>query len=379
MDRSIKKVIYFTNIFPAYRKELWKALLSLNGIEFSIYFSQKKFQGIEVSSVGSFFREAEIKKMHRLQNINLFGHLFWQKGVLGTLISKDYDSVIFLGDMKIISNWLGIFICKLRGKQISFWTHGIYGNERGIKKSLRLLYLSLADKIFLYEKRAKEILVRCNFSNEKLIVVYNSINLNAQSEVYKTKKIQIQKQKKHHNLIFFGRLTKVKKVDLAIKSVIELNKKNNKYRLKIVGDGPQKTYLRELVQSANANKFIIFENGKYTEVEIGRMFMGSDLLISPGNVGLNAVHAMTYGTPVLTHGNFNNQMPESQIIKEGYNGLFHEEDNINSIKEKIRQWFELYFEYWDRDKIRNEIIKYYDPIFQAQIIESSLELNFKKN
>ena len=98
------------------------------------------------------------------------------------------------------------------------------------------------------------------------------------------------------------------------------------------------------------------------------MFMGSDLLISPGNVGLNAVHAMTYGTPVLTHGNFNNQMPESQIIKEGYNGLFHEEDNINSIKEKIRQWFELYFEYWDRDKIRNEIIKYYDPIFQLRLL-----------
>ena len=379
MDRPIKKVLYFTNVFPSYRKELWKALLSLEKIKFSIYFSQKEFQGIGASSIDSFFTKAEKEKLYSIKNINVFGHLLWQRGVLPKLISKDYDSVIFLGDMKLITNWLGILICKIKGKKTALWTHGVYGNEKSFKKSLRLLFLSLVDDIFLYESRAREILMKHKFPINNLHVVYNSINLKEQTKIYKA--LDFEKKSpndKYFNLVFFGRLTKIKKIDLAINAAIQLHKTNKKYKLKIVGNGPQETYLKSLVLGANAQKFITFENAKYSEDEIGRMFMESDLLISPGNVGLNAVHAMTYGTPVLTHGNFNNQMPECQIIVEEFNGLLHQEDNLSSIQEKVMQWFSSSFKSWEREKIRNNLIKYYDPIVQAKIFERVLELNFKE-
>ena len=55
------------------------------------------------------------------------------------------------------------------------------------------------------------------------------------------------------------------------------------------------------------------------------------MLVSPGNVGLNAVHALSYGTPVITHNNVNNQMPEHETIIENFNGCFHKENDINSI------------------------------------------------
>ena len=113
MDKSLKKVIYITNVFPSYRKELWKELLTLKKIDFNIYFSLKEFQGIGLTSIDSIFTESERKKLYPIKNINLLGHLWWQRGILSSLIFKDYDSVIFLGDMKIISNWLGIIICKL--------------------------------------------------------------------------------------------------------------------------------------------------------------------------------------------------------------------------------------------------------------------------
>ena len=44
--------------------------------------------------------------------------------------------------------------------------------------------------------------------------------------------------------------------------------------------------------------------------------------VSPGNVGLTAIHSLSYGTPVLTHNNFNNQMPEVESIQPGFNGYF---------------------------------------------------------
>ena len=40
----------------------------------------------------------------------------------------------------------------------------------------------------------------------------------------------------------------------------------------------------------------------------------SDLTVSPGNIGLTAIHSLSYGTPVCSHSNFNNQMPESEAI-----------------------------------------------------------------
>lgn len=372
----MNKTLYFTNIFPSYRKELWKELLSLKKIDFNIYFSHKEFQGIGLSSIDSFFTKSERKKLYPIKNINLFGHLWWQRGVLRILIFKDYDSVIFLGDIKIITNWLGIIICKLRRKKIALWTHGTYGNEKGLKKTLLYLLLRLADNIFLYEKRAKKILLQSNFLRKKLHVVYNSINLNSQTKIYQT--LNFEKKttpNKYYNLIFFGRLTKVKRIDLAIEAVIQLNRKFQKFSLKVVGDGPQEEYLKKIVCDADANEYISFERAKYSEYEIGQMFFQSDLLISPGNVGLNAVHAMFYGTPVLTHNNFNNQMPESEIIEEGVNGVFHKENDLKSIEDKIEQWFSFNFNSWNRDKIRKRLIKKYNPIYQAKIFERALLQN----
>ena len=372
MDQSLKKVIYFANVFPSYRKELWKELLSLKKIDFNIFFSQKEFQGIEGTSIDSFFTRSETKKLHQLKNIKLFGHIWWQWGILKILIFKNYDSVIFLGDIKIITNWLGIIICKIRRKKIGLWTHGIYGNEKSIKKTIRYFFLNLADNIFLYERRAKRILLRHNFLNEKLHVVYNSINLNIQTKVYQSLDFQFKRKHNVYNLIFFGRLTKVKRIDLAIDAVIRLNRKNRKYLLKIVGDGPQEEYLKKRVKESDAHEYISFEKGKYCEYEIGQMFMNSDLLLSPGNVGLNAVHAMFYGTPVLTHNDFNNQMPESEIIEEGFNGIFYKKNSLMSIQEKTEQWFRINFDSWNRDNIRKKLIKKYNPKYQAQIFEQVL-------
>ncbi len=368
-----KKIFYFTNIFPSYRKELWKALLSLRKIDFNIFFSNEDLHDIRTTSLDS-FTKAEINKLNSIKNLNFMGHLFWQIGILRKLLSSEYDSAIFLGDIKIISNWLGIIICKLRGKVIGLWTHGVYGNENFFKKKLRLFFFTLADNIFLYENRAKKILVYNGFPEERLHVIFNSINLNEQTKVYnklKSKSSIIYKKK--FNIIFFGRLTKIKKVDMAIKAIISINQNNEKYELKIIGDGPEKESLKNIVISAKAEKYIFFEKAKYDEIEIGKMFFESDLLISPGNVGLNAIHAMCYGTPVLTHNNFNNQMPECESIKEGFNGLLHKENDIISIQNKIELWFSKNFKTWERDKIRNQLIKKYNPQNQAKIFEIVLK------
>ena len=53
------------------------------------------------------------------------------------------------------------------------------------------------------------------------------------------------------------------------------------------------------------------------------------------NVGLTAIHSLSFGTPVLTHNNFDNQMPEVQAINEGENGGFFIENDLEDLIKKI--------------------------------------------
>ncbi len=374
MHKNLNKIFYFTNIFPSYRRELWKNLLGSKKMEFHIFFSNKNLNGIGTTRIDSIFSKAEKQKMYQIQNYAIKGHLCWQKGVLKALWSTNFKTAIFLGDMKILSNWIGILICRIRGKKVAFWTHGMYGNEKGLKKKIRLLFLSLADKLFLYEKRAKQIMVKHNFSKEKLYVVYNSINLKTQTAVYNdlTKIKLINKKAKPYRLLFFGRLTKIKKVNLLIPALVSLNQKTISYELKIVGDGPEKQYLQSLVNKFKASQYIEFVAATYDEKEIGKLFLESDLLVSPGNVGLNAVHALSYGTPVITHSNFNNQMPEHEVIIDNFNGCFHLENDTDNLAQKIHEWFTQKNNQKTRELIRKKLIEKYNPLVQLQIFEKAL-------
>ena len=343
-------------------------------MEFHIFFSNQNLNGIGTTKVDSIFSKAEKQKMHQIQNYLIGRHLWWQKGVLKALWSSNFNTAIFLGDMKILSNWIGILICRIRRKKVAFWTHGMYGNEKGLKKKIRLLFLSLADQLFLYENRAKQIMLKHDFSKEKLCAVYNSINLKAQTIVYNelTKRKVINKKAKPYRLLFFGRLTKIKKVNLLIPAIVSLNQKTISYHLKIVGDGPEKQHLQSLVKKFKADRYIEFVAATYDEREIGELFLEADLLVSPGNVGLNAVHALSYGTPVITHSNFNNQMPEHDAIIDNFNGCFHIENDTDNLAQKIHEWFTQQNNQKTREVIRQKLIEKYNPLVQIQIFEKAL-------
>ena len=60
-------------------------------------------------------------------------------------------------------------------------------------------------------------------------------------------------------MIFLGRLTKLKKVDLLIEALAILNKKSVGYELKIVGDGAEVEYLLKLVKIYKAENYIHFK------------------------------------------------------------------------------------------------------------------------
>ena len=95
------------------------------------------------------------------------------------------------------------------------------------------------------------------------------------------------------------------------------------------------------------------------------------MCVSPGNVGLTAIHAMMFGTPVITHNDFPYQGPEFEAIKSGVTGDFFSKGDVDSMKMVIIKWFK---EHENREAVRmscySEIDENWNPHIQVRIISN---------
>ncbi|UVP00894.1 glycosyltransferase [Bacteroides sp. BFG-257] len=177
------------------------------------------------------------------------------------------------------------------------------------------------------------------------------------------------------NLIFIGRLTPVKKIDLLIEALLILKQSGLQYNLTLVGGGIQEASLKELVEQKYLNDNVWFYGACYDEIKNAELIYNADLCVSPGNVGLTAIHSMMFGTPVITHSCFKFQMPEFEAIHEGLTGSFFDYDSASSIADCIVRWDKKYID--KREEVRlacfNEIDKFWTPQFQLEIIKTNLK------
>lgn len=214
------------------------------------------------------------------------------------------------------------------------------------------------------------------FEEEKLKVIFNSLDydthlkLRSSDEIKSINKSIYFKKNELPYLIFVGRLTKFKKIDLLIKALSIINKSDLKVNLLLVGDGSEKENLVSLTVSENLIDYIHFYGASYDEKELAKLIYHADLCVSPGNVGLTAIHALSYGTPVCSHCNFLNQMPEVEAIELDKTGCFFEEGNIESLAKVVKKYLE---NSKSREKIRQDCYKiidsFYNPYYQLEVIK----------
>lgn len=375
----MKKIYNFTNIAPHYRKNLIEKLLNANNFEFYYFFGKNKnlkIKEIDFYDDKLYSFKGNIGKLKNIwinQNI-----LVWQTGVISRCLKNNFDIAFFLGEFQIISNWFAMLICKIRGIKVVYWTHGLYGNESFFIKKLRLTFYNTADSILVYEKRAKDLLIKYGISSNKLNIIYNSLNydkhLSIRNKIHTTNKKTPLLKFKINNLpyiVFIGRLTKIKKIDLLIKALHLINFASKKLNLLIIGDGDEKQKLQSLAFKLDIIDYIQFYGHCYDEKILANLIYNSCLCVSPGNIGLAAIHSMSFGTPVCTHNNFFNQMPEADVIKEGETGTFFKENDFNDLADKICLWLDNPL---SRENIKKNCFKVidtnYNPYFQLKIISN---------
>ena len=123
---------------------------------------------------------------------------------------------------------------------------------------------------------------------------------------------------------------------MLIKSFARVNRLFPETELIIVGDGPEKKILIDLVDQLCLSNSIIFLDSIYGK-DLGKWLIQSDLYVLAGMGGLSINEAMVYGLPVLCSVC---DGTEKFLVREQINGRYFIEGDELDLAEKMI-WFLL--------------------------------------
>jgi len=309
----------------------------------------------------------------------LFGPIMLQRGLLRLAIRRDLDAIIFLGNVFWPMTWLAAILARLTGKKVLFWTHGWIHQENGIIGAIRRRFYKIAHGLLLYGRTAKIIGIECGFDAESLHVICNSLDYECQKSSrsrvtdHRIRALREELFPKSNRplIICTTRLIPVRRLDQLLEAMILLEKENHPVNLLLVGDGPEKESLQKF--AAEKNLAVHFYGPCYDEDKLAELVMAANVTVAPGKVGLTAMHSLAFGTPVITHDDINQQMPEWESIIPGQNGDLFKHGNIEDLARVIGLWTTSQYPDESIRKTCHKIIdQFYNPAFQRRAIERAI-------
>lgn len=372
-----KKVAIVSNCMPQYRVPIYRLLSSEQSNEYTIITGSEMpipMKMADTTLASTAIAEGGIRWV-LVVNKWIFNRFLWQKGLFKELKAKNYDTIIMLGTMYYLSTWAAAIIWRMRGKKIVFWSHGFLREENNLLGFLRTLFYKLADEFLLYGQRGKDIMVRKGFNPRQIKIVYNSLDYDNQVKIRSARQtVAIEMPFKHTNLPivgYIGRVLEQKKLDILIEAVQNLYHEQVYCNVLIIGDGPHLQVLKSLVIKLGLTDHFYFYGSCYDENTIYQLLIKTNVIVSPGEIGLTAIHAMTYGIPVITHDKFEEQGPEYACIQPGLTGdFFNYEQPLQSLTQLLKEWFAKSDRASTIKACYKIIDDFYNPHKQIEIINS---------
>ncbi len=357
------------NIAPSYRKAIFTLLDKELNCHF--YIGDKIRQPIkkmDITDLDGFIVE--------LQNKYIFNDFYWQIG-FQKVFKSEYKKYLVTGDLHCISNWIILFYSYIFNKKVYVWTHGWNGKDGWLKKSIKIFFIKLCTGVFLYGDYAKKIMMKSGIPERKLNVIFNSLDYEKQLEVRKKlKRTNVYRnifRNDYPVIIFIGRIQKNKKLEEVILAMTEALKENIKLNFILIGGEIDSINLKTVIEENKMQENVLFYGSCFDEHKLGELIYNANVCVSPGHIGLTAIHSLMYGTPIITHDNVRMQTPEFEVVNSGFNGDLFEYQNISDLKNKILYWtHDVNFSLQIKENCYFKIDKYYNPKFQIRIIKEVL-------
>ena len=303
----------------------------------------------------------------------------WQTGLMRLALRRDIHTIIYLGNAAWPATWLSAALARAMGKRVLFWTHGWTRREYGWKASARRTFYRLGHGLLLYGHTAKMLGIEQGFPPERLHVIYNSLDYESQKKARESvteatlRRIrdQLFEDSKRPLAICTTRLTRIRRLDLLLEAMSHLKARGREVNLLLVGDGPEREPLKRM--AAERGLAVRFYGACYDGAKLAELTMAANVTVAPGKVGLTAMHSLAFGTPVITHDDWEDQMPEWEAIIPGRTGGFFRSNDTQDLARAIDEWTANEFpDQRTRDACHQVLDRFYNPHFQRVAIDRAV-------
>lgn len=367
------KLCCFFNYPPKYRDSIYRKIDEAFDCQF--YFG-REVEGYKSSGIKKIDFSIFKKSPKEFNNYLLFKRYLWRPKLI-PLAFSNYDTFLLTGDFSW-SYLPFLYLCKLTGKKVYAWGHGEKTKSRNTWPFIKRMY-EMLDGYFPYGNGGKNRLIELGFPKEKFHVIYNSLVDHVHGDKNRRLKSDIFKHHFRNNypvVMFIGRLTPVKKLHELLEVCAAHKARGTDYNLLFIGDGTEKQKLEHLTKSLDIEERVWFYGECYEGDDLNQLIYNSDLCASPGNVGLTALHAMQFGVPVLTHDNFEVQMPEYETVKPMKTGIFFSYGSKGDLADKMEYWLTNYKSEEKREEVRQNcyavINDKFNSTYQIELLKDVL-------
>jgi hypothetical protein len=116
-----------------------------------------------------------------------------------------------------------------------------------------------------------------------------------------------------------------------------------------------------------------FEGACYDESRLAALITASNVTVVPGRVGLTAIHSISYGVPVVSHSDPDDQFPEWEAIIPGRTGSYFRKGDVRSLAEAISPWIAIAEPPQEvRAACDTLIDRFWNPAYQRRAIERAV-------
>lgn len=328
-----KRICLIANIGPHYRRPIFEAMDKAFDIDF--YFGDHVEKPLKV------FDYTVLKGFKSILRNKYLRNFYWQKGSVG-LVMKPYEYYILDGEPYCLSSWAILLLAKLKRKKVIAWTHGFYGREGKLKRIIKKCFYSLFYKLLVYNNYAINIMKNVGIAESKMLCIANSLDSDREHEIrLRLKPTGIYSSHFGNDsptIIYCGRIQKSKKLHQIVDAVALLKEQGVTVNMVFVGKDDEGVGVEEYASAYGLAAQTWMYGPCYDDEKLGELFYNAAACVSPGNVGLTAIHALTFGCPVITHNDYPYQGPEFEAITPGVTGDFFSRDNVEELSKKIKTW-----------------------------------------
>lgn len=343
------RVLVLQRVLPAYRLGFFQALAESPRLKVTFAYGAAS----KHSAMASIMEPPGLEVIH-LGN-SFLGRkelAVWQRDVSGLLHAERFDAVIAEYNPRILSNLTSCLRCSGRGLPFIWWGHG-FGHGKGRWRSaLRLWLAKKAKALILYNQDQAARFVEAGVDRNAIFVAPNSLDTDGIGLI-----ADEWEDADRYRVLYIGRLYPDKKVDLLLRGFAKaLPVLEEEILLTLIGDGPQRRDLERLAKELGIAERVQFLGAVYDQAALAPYFNSALVSVSPGCVGLSAIHSLAYGVPMIVaddepHG------PERTALADEVNMRLFRSDEVESLATVLIGMLEDDDLLWEMSEAAREVVR----------------------